>query len=101
MYPALLAPLPGILVTLIHKDYKYIVSGFPQSFCVPSDGDLAFYSSHLLVNILLATAVCLLIVIIWVVHKVLKVCTLFTTVVLQWYYSGTNYSDSQNNNYSH
>lgn len=70
LYAAVLVPVPVILVVLIRKDIKYTVTRFPQTFCVPNNSNLAFYYSILLINISLATDTCLLIVILYVVHKV-------------------------------
>ena len=62
-------PLPAVIVSLSTDKHKYAISRFPPTICNP-DGDMWFYSTTLLITILLGAGVCFLIIIFFVIHKV-------------------------------
>ena len=63
-------PVPAIIVALVEEDYKYTLGGFPPFICVSKSSDLWFYSANLVIDVLLAVASSLLIIVFWKVHKV-------------------------------
>ena len=69
-HTAVVFPLPGPILAIVVDKYRYIVSGLPNYSCMSQDSDFIFYSLVLVLDILLASSVCLSIVTLWVVHKV-------------------------------
>ena len=62
-------PLPAVIVSLAVDEHNYKLDRFPPSAC-STDGDMWFYSSTLIIDVLLCTGVNLLIIITWALHKV-------------------------------
>lgn len=62
-------PLPPIMACLFVDQYNYHIHRFPPTLCI-SYGEMWFYSVTLVLDVLIATGVCLLITIVWVLHQV-------------------------------
>ena len=62
-------PLPAVIISLSTEKHKYRLTRFPPTICNP-DGDMWFYSTTLLITILLGAGVCFLIIIYFVIHTV-------------------------------
>ena len=73
-FTGLLIPLPAVIVTLIKDNYGYVNAGLPPLFCVPSSGDLSFYSQTFVLNIILVIGIPMLIIVAWTLHKVRFTC---------------------------
>ena len=69
-HPAIALPLPAPILALIYDKYQYVVTSFPSVSCLPYNSDFMFYSMVLILDILLALALCLFILLFWAVHKV-------------------------------
>lgn len=63
-----LLPLPGIVISLSTEEYEYRLVQFPPSVCSPY-GEIKFYFTILVINVLVEIGVCFLIIIFWVLHK--------------------------------
>ena len=63
--------MPGIVISLSTEEYEYRLVRFPPSVCNPY-GEIKFYFTILVINVLVEIGVCFLIIIFWVLHKVSK-----------------------------
>ena len=72
MFAGFLLPVPAVIVALTQKDYHYTIVTFPPKSCVTKSSELWFYSGNLVIDIIVAVALCLLIIVFWIVriHKV-------------------------------
>ena len=72
------------MYVLIHS--KYILGQFPPLLCVPKNGNLWYFSSVLVLNVLIAVGVCLFVPMFWIVHKVsiLLVCFCQMCVIIRY-----------------
>ena len=63
-----LLPLPAVFISFSVDKFKYNLNRFPSYLCISSS--TWFYSATLPIDILLATGVCMLIIILWYIRKV-------------------------------
>lgn len=66
---ALIVPLPG---PLVHLKDGYVPGNAPALVCIGQNVDVIFYTFILPVSIIVAFAVCLLVIIFWTIFKVLQ-----------------------------
>ena len=66
----MLVPLPAVIIGLSLEKVQYTHNRFPPSNCVPSSGQMAFYSTNLPIDLLLGIGVIMLIVALWNIRKV-------------------------------
>lgn len=64
----MLTPLPAVIYTLVKS--KYIIAQFPPLLCLPSDSNIWYYSTILVLNVLVGIGVCMFVPMFWVIHKV-------------------------------
>ena len=64
----LLLPLPAVIYSQLKL--KYVTVVFPPLLCLPSNSDLFYYSTVLVVNVLTALGISMFIPMFYVVHKV-------------------------------
>lgn len=65
-----IAPIPGVVSAIVREDLQYIVSDFPPILCVPRSRLFWFCSTMLPMDILIGVGISLLILILWLLHKV-------------------------------
>ena len=65
-----IAPIPGVVFAIVREDLQYTVSDFPPILCIPKSRLLWFYSAMLPMDILFGVGISLLILILWLLHKV-------------------------------
>lgn len=65
-----LAPLPAIICAIAKQDFWYIIAHYPPILCAPRSKKFFFYSTMLPIDILIAVGLSLLILIVWLLHKV-------------------------------
>ena len=66
---ALTIPLPAVIISLTVKEYNYNQSRFPPTFCI-SSRNMTFYSEILIIDIIVCTGICLLVLVFWFLYKV-------------------------------
>ena len=66
----ILLPVPGVLLALSDEDSQYIMFEVTPDFCLSKNSTLAYYSTVLILNLIVMAGVTLLLPIIWTVHKV-------------------------------
>uniref|UniRef100_A0A1X7UEL9 FZ domain-containing protein n=1 Tax=Amphimedon queenslandica TaxID=400682 RepID=A0A1X7UEL9_AMPQE len=65
---SLLLPLPAIIICLTVDKFKYNIHRFPTTICTSSSG-MMFYSITLLMDVLFATGVIMLIIVLWTMRN--------------------------------
>ena len=66
---ALTIPLPAVIISLAVKKYNYNHKQFPPIFCI-SNKEMTFYLEILIIDIVMCTGICLLVLVFWLLYKV-------------------------------
>lgn len=61
--------MPGVLLVILHQDYRYTIFNFPPLFCAP-DNEVFFYSTTMVLDIVVAIGIIFLILALGLIHKV-------------------------------
>ena len=69
LFEALAVPLPAVIISLSVEEYHYKQYRFPPFLCVSKDR-MWFYSNIAIIDVLVATGICLMIVVFWIIHTV-------------------------------
>ena len=72
-------PIPGVMLALLVPDWSYVVNNFPQFLCSLQNQNLSYYSSNLLINILIGIGVLLFVLKFWKLHKVIIII-----IIIKW-----------------
>ena len=70
LFAAVAVPLPAVIVSLSVEEYHYKQNLFPPYICGSTE-KMWFYSVVAVVDVLVATGTCLMIVVFWIIHKVI------------------------------
>ncbi len=68
IHTGLLLPSPAVIYNLATS--KYILAEFPPLLCSPENGTLWYYSTIFVINVLTGSGVCMLVTMLWIIHKV-------------------------------
>ena len=77
LFAGFLVPLPAVIVALVgHSRYRYSVRFFPPqlSICAPNDLDFWFYTLIVPLGFLNGAGIFMLMMVIWLLHKVMNNC---------------------------
>ena len=72
--------MPGVLLVILHQDYRYTIFNFPPLFCAPDD-EVFFYSTTMVLDIVVAIGIIFLILALYLIHKVCVVTELLYRVL--------------------
>ena len=89
-FTGLVIPLPAVIISLSVEDYKYNIHRFPPSHCI-SNGPIWFYSTVVIVDVLVGIEIYLLFVVFWIIHKV----NMFFLKYFKFYHFFRNLSSNQ------
>ena len=68
----ILLPLPAVVATLATEGYA--IDRFPPLLCSARNSDTWYYTTTLVLNLVLMVGVCILTITFWKVHEVCKTC---------------------------
>ena len=69
---ALVVPLPAVIVSLSVEEHHYRLYCFPPTICI-SSGAMCFYSTIVIIDVLVGIGVYLLIIVFWIIKRVIYI----------------------------
>ena len=69
---ALFVPLPAVIVSLSVEEHHYRLYCFPPTICI-SSGAMCFYSTNVIIDVLVGIGVYLLIIVFWIIKRVIYI----------------------------